>query len=153
MSKIGRYLENTNFIGRLQIDSVFEAEQRRFEEETNLINLAKEYNEQLEEKNIIGQSFNYEAYPILDNEGYIYNIKFIAKDDERPNREINDSINSFLWLTNDYFLFSKSGKGIYFYNLTTGKIQRVFTGNKQFVFKGYEDGILKYDNEELQLQF
>lgn len=153
LSKIGRYLENTNFIGRLQIDSVFEAEQRRFEEETNLINLAKEYNEQLEEKNIIGQSFNYEAYPILDNEGYIYKIKFIAKDDERPNREINDSINSFLWLTNDYFLFSKSGKGIYFYNLTTGKIQRVFTGNKQFVFKGYEDGILKYDNEELQLQF
>lgn len=153
LSKIGRYLENTNFVGRLQKDSVFEAEQRRLEEERELVNLAKDYNEQLEDDNIIGQSFNYDAYPIKDNNGYIYKIKFIAKDDNRPNREINDSIDSFLWVTNDYFLFSKSGKGIYFYNLTTGKTQRVFTGKAEFIFKGFENGILKYDDKELELQF
>lgn len=155
LSKISRYLENTNFIGKLQNDSVFEAEKRRLEEKTELINSAKEYKNELsdDEKKIIGESLYYNIKPILDSNGYIYQIKFISLYDGRPNREINDTINSFLWVTNDYFLFSKSGKGIYFYNLSTGRVQLVYEGNDEFDFVSYDNNILKYDDKEIKLSF
>ena len=155
LSKISRYLENTNFIVKLQIDSVFEAEKRRLEEKIELINSAKEYKKELDEnsKKLIGESLYYNIKPIVDNNGYIYQIKFISLYDEKPNREINDSINSFLWATNDYFLFSKKGKGIYFYNLNTGRVQLVYEGNDNFDFVSYKDNLLKYDYKEIKLIF
>lgn len=155
LSKTSRYLENTNFVSRLQIDLVYEAEKRRFEEEENLLNKCKEYRENLDEEKIeiIGESLSYDLYPEKDNNGYIYTIKFISKFGENPNRELNDSISTYLWLTNDYFLYSKEGKGIYFYNLNDGIVQRIITGNDEYELKGYENGILKYDEEEIELNF
>ncbi len=155
LSKISRYLENTNFVGKLQLDSVYEAEKRRVVQKDNLLTLCDEYREGLteEERKLIGESIDYKNYPEKDANGYIYEMKFISKYNEKPNREINDTISSYLWLNNDYFLYSKSGKGIYFYNLNTGKVQRIQTGSDEFVFKEYSDGILKYDDKEVRLNF
>lgn len=155
LSKISRYLENTNFVGRLQKDSVFEAEKRRFEKENNLLNECDEYLESLSEetREILGESMNYKIFAKKDANGYIYEMNFISKYGESPNRQLADSMNYYLWLTNDYFLYSKTGKGIFFYNLNTGRVQRVLTGKEEYKLKGYENGILKFDNEERQLQF
>lgn len=155
LSKINRYLEDTNFVGKLQIDLVYEAEKRRFEEEINLTADAKNYEILLEqeESKIIGNSMNYYAFPKKDNKGNILSIKFISKFGDAPNRELNDGVNSYVWLTSDYFLYSKSGKGIYLYNLTNGKAQRVIEGTGELKIESYENRILKYDGNEVMLEF
>ena len=155
MSKIQPYLEDTNFVARLQIDSVYEAEKRRYSNELKQEELIKEFEESLseEEKSIIGKSFGYKCYPVKDEYNSIYGIKFIGTSVDRPNREINDAITSYLWLTSDIFLYSKQGVGIFSYNLTDGKVQRVIDGNEAYVLKGYNDGILKYDNKEVPVQY
>lgn len=157
LSKIGRYLENTIFVSRLQKDLVYEAEKSRFEEANNLLTRCDEYLESLsdKEKKRIGESMNYAIYPEKDANGYISSMNFISKFGRGPNRELNDGIYSYLWINNDYFLFSKSGIGVYFYNLNTGKVQKVneLSGNDTYDLKEYKDGILKYDNKEIMLQF
>ncbi len=153
LSKVERYLENTNFVARLQLDLVFEAEKRRIEENDNWLNLCKEYKESIDEetKDIIGESLNYEIYPEIDNYKLIYSMKFISKYEEMPNRELSDTINSYLWANNDLFIYSKKGKGIFLYDLKDGTIRRVITGTEEYELKGFEDGILKYDNTEIKL--
>ncbi len=155
LSKIRRYLENTNFVGRLQIDSVFEAEKRRVDKEKNLIKNCDDYIDGLDEetKKIIGESMNYKIFAKKDLNGYIYEMNFISKYGERPNRQLADSMNYYLWLNNDYFLYSKVNKGIFFYNVNTGRVQRVLTGTGEFKLNSFENGILNYDDEVIQLQF
>ena len=156
LSKIGRYLEDTNFVGRLQLDLVFEAEKRRVEDEKKWGVLTDEFWASLdnEKKKIIGESLNYEIYPVIDDNGAIRQMNFVSKFGQQPNRQINDNIASYMWITNDYFLYSKANVGIFFYNLNTGRVQRIYTGAEPFEFKEYEDGLLKYDdNGEIILQF
>lgn len=155
LSKISRYLENTNFVGRLQLDLVYETEKRRVEKENNLLNECDQYLETLDEekRKIIGESMNYKFFAQKDSNGLIYEINFISKYGEHPNRQLSDGINYYLWLTNDYFLYSKSGKGIFFYNLNTGKVQRIITGEEEYQLHGYENGILRYDEEMREIQF
>ena len=153
MSKIQPYLDNTNFIARLQIDSVYEAEKRRFEIENGH---EQRYNEHInsltdEEKETVGKSIRYKAYPEKDENGYVYSMKFYSTSDDRPSRELNDSIDSYLWLTSDMFLYSKTGEAIFAYDLNTGKVQRLIQGSDDFVLRGYKDGILTYDNKEVPI--
>lgn len=153
LSKIQKYLENTNFVSRLKIDSVFEAEKRRVKNSNEQKENCKEYKENLEEekRKLIGESFRYEIYPETDSNGYIISMKFISSSGDNPNRELNDSMDSYLWIGNDYFVYSKKGKGIYLYNLIDGSIQRIVEGTKDYELKEYKDGILKYDDEQIEV--
>lgn len=155
LSKVQRYLENTDFVARLQIDCVFEAEKRRISENQKDLDFCKEYSEGLgeEKKAVIGESSNYSYYPKVDNNKLIYEMKFISKTDDRPHRELSDTINSYLWIDNNLFLYSKKGKGIYLYNLDNGLVKRLINGKDPYELKGYENGILKYDNKEEKLQY
>lgn len=153
LSKIGRYLENTNFVARLKQDSVFEAECKRINKKNTEKQRADEYQQNLDEneKNIIGESLEYYYYPEKDSNGNIYSMKFISKNENRPNRELNDNINSYLWISNSTFIYSKSKKGIYSYDLREGRVTRILEGNDEFKFKEYKDGILYYDKKEIML--
>ena len=157
MSKISRYLENTIFVSRLQVDLVYQAEQKRIREEIDLDNKCNEFEKSLNDidKKRIGNSMKYKIYPKVDTNGYIAKIYFISSFNTEPNRELNDGISSYLWINNDYFLFSKSGIGVYFYNLNTGRVQRIqeLTGKNNYDLKEYSDGILKYDDKQIRLQF
>ena len=155
LNKVERYLENTDFVARLQLDLVFETEKRRVEKNQRWLSLCDEYKTTLDEetKNIIGDSLNYEVYPEMDNYGLIYSMKFISKFGEQPNRELSDSISSYLWVDNNLFLYSKKNKGIYIYNLENGAVSRVISGTEDYKLKGYKDGILKYDNTEMIFQY
>ena len=104
-------------------------------------------------KDSIGENSNYDIYPELDNNGLIYEMKFISKFDNTPNRELSDTINSYLWLDNNNFLYSKKGKGMYVYNLETGTVRRILTGTEDYELKGFENGILKYDDTEIEFQY
>ncbi len=155
LSKINRYLEDTKFVGRLQLDLVYETEKRRVKNENELIKKCDEYLETIDDENkeIIGESLNYKFFANKDENGFIYEMKFISKDGERPNRQLLDGISNYLWLTSDYFLYSKEGKGIFFYNLNTGRVQRIIVGDERYILKSYENGILKYDDIAIEIQF
>lgn len=148
MSKIQRYLENTNFVARLQIDCVFESEKRRMQEIINQKEKCEKYKNSIEQEKqeIIGESFRYNIYPEKDNQGNIYCMNFISSSGENPNRELNDSIDYYVWATNDYFIYSKKEKGIYLYNLMNGNVSRILEGNGTYELKEFKDGILKFDN-------
>ena len=154
LSKISRYLENTIFVSRLQTDLVFEAEIKRVLNEKDFLTKAEEYENTLdvETKKAIGESLNYRIYPKRDTRGYISKIYFISRFDKGPDRELVDGVDSYLWMSNDYFLFSKADIGIFFYNLQNGLTQRVVTGSGDFKLESYSDGVLKYDNKEMELQ-
>lgn len=155
LTKVSRYLENTNFVSRLKIDSIFEAEKRRVNKIKSDEDKCKEYAESLEDefKKLTGESMNYELYPEKDNNGNIYSMKFISKDNKHVNRELNDSIDYYLWVNSDYFIYSKQKKGIYLLDLSNGNIVRIVSGNKTYELKGLENGKLKYDSEEVTLDY
>ncbi len=153
LSKVGRYLENTNFVARLQTDAVFEVECQRVNKTNTEKKRSDEYLETLDDKTkqIIGESLKYYCYPEIDSNECIYSMKFISIDKQAPNRELNDSIDSYLWISNDNFIYSKKGKGIYSYNLQNGIVTRIYEGKDDFIIKGYENGILYYDNTSLAI--
>lgn len=157
LSKIGKYLEDTRFVSRLQTDLVFKTEKQRLEKSLSWINLAKEHEKSLskEELDFRGRSLKYCIYPEIDSNGNIYKIRFISEFGNEPDRELNDGVSTYLWESNDYFIYSKKGSGIYFYNLNTGRIQRIVTGKitDEFNITSYENGVLEYDDKKCQLQF
>ena len=155
LSKVSRYLENTNFVARLQLDSIFETEKRIIKNTISLKAKCKEYRETLDSDTLelIGESIRYDIYPDLDNAGNIYSMKFISTVNGNPNRELNDSIDSYLWINNDTFLYSKKGKGIYSYDLENGVVTRFEEGTEDYDFKSFKNGILKYDDKQIMLQY
>ena len=142
ISSIEPYLKNSDFISRLQIDCVFEAEKRRINEENNLIEKSNTLTEN-SENNV---SLKYNILPETDVNNGIYCIRFISRTGEYPNRELYDGIDSYLWISNDYFLYSKIGKGIFLYNLDNGLVQRLIEGKDEFKLEKFNNGILSYDN-------
>ena len=78
LSKIGKYLEDTRFVSRLQTDLVFKTEKQRFERSSSWIKLAKEHEKSLSKEDIDfrGRSLKYCIYPEKDSNGNIYKIEF-----------------------------------------------------------------------------
>jgi hypothetical protein len=69
-----------------------------------------------------------------------------------PNRELNDGVNTFAWF-GDYFIYSKKLKGIFSYDINTGIVRRLITGQDNFNIVDLKDGVLKYDDKEVMLQY
>ncbi len=151
LSKINRYMEKTEFVAKLQLDSVFEAEKRRVTNQNTLRTNYEEYINGLDEetKKIVGESLKYGIVPLLDENNRIYSIKFISLLGDNPNRQLNDSVDSYLWINNDTFIYSKRAKGIFSYDLNTGTVKRIVSGKDSYVLKGYENGKIKYDKTEI----
>lgn len=151
ITRIKTYMENTEFIGKLQVDNVFEAEKKRIRENLE----EKEIIEEYKKENVLPGyvSVVYDCYPILEDDTYITKVKFIAKDNIRPNRELNDTIDSYLWINDTTFMFSKTKVGIYLYDLNTGIVTQILSGEENFEIESYQNGVLKYDEKELQMQF
>lgn len=153
--KLERYLENTEFIAKLGVDNVFEAEKRRWEKAKNLLEKCTNFIEEKdkEEQERIGRSFKFGLYADLDVNENIVKLCFISKDGNYPNRELNDNIYTYLWLNSDIFLYSQNQKGIYYYNVLTGEKNTLITGEENYEIKSFKDGILKYDNQEIVIQY
>lgn len=150
LPNIKKYLNNSDFIPRLKLDSVFEAEKRRINENKMDIQKCNEYKETLkiEDKKKIGESFYYEYYPNITKNKTISKMKFISRHNDAPNRELNDRIDDFLWMNNDIFIYSKENDGIILYDLRNGEARRLVSGTDKFELNGIENNILKYDGDK-----
>ena len=155
LTKIRKYLENPEFVSRLKIDNVFEAEKRRVEERDCLLKKCDEYIDSLEEeeKEFIGESLRFGIYAEIDKNNIIMKLCFISKDGNSPNREIYESVDKFLWIDSDNIIYSIGRKGIYLYNAATGQKSVLIRGEDPYILKDYENGILKYDDKETQILY
>lgn len=153
-TQVKKYLEHPEFVSNLQIDNVFQAEKRRVEKEKNLIEKCEEYIETLEdeEKEKIGQSNKFVIYGKKDVNGQILKMYFISKDGNYPNRQIYETVSSYLWINDDIFIYSQEQIGLYAYNVTTGTKTVIEKGTKKYNLESFENGILKFDNSELIIQ-
>ena len=79
-------------------------------------------------------------------------VKFFSKDKQFPNSEINGEINSFVWIDEYRFLYSITNSGIYIYNVKTMRTETVKEGRQEFLFKEYNSGVLKYDEQTINIK-
>lgn len=151
---VRNYLNHTEFVSRLQLDNVFEAEKRRVETENNLETLCTEFETALkeeienEEELITKQSYYYNYYIEKDNNENTITTYFISKDGNNVNRELNEPIDTYVWVDNQYFIYSIFGVGLYSYNLADGVKTTLIESNKDFKINSYSQGILRFDNSE-----
>lgn len=56
-----------------------------------------------------------------------------------------------LWADNTHLLYSINKKGIYMYDAISRNTKTILEGNGAYKIKSYENGILKYDNENIEI--
>ena len=105
-----------------------------------------------DEEYISGFSLTYDFYPKYSKDEII-GMKFVSKDENLPDRELNDYIDTYIWISDNKFVYSKNMVGIFLYNLETGYVSRIVDEKEDpYVIKGFENGILKYDNSEVAIE-
>ena len=68
-----------------------------------------------------------------------------------PHGEVVDT---YVWISDNYFVYSIYGKGIYCYDVTNAnKITIVEKDYEAFEIKEFKDNVLTYDNKELVLEY
>lgn len=150
---VNKYLEHTEFLAQLQVDNVFKAEERRFNNEENLNTKCKEYKEEFEKEDKGNRGEIYDYYMKMSENNSIMCTYFIAKNAEFPNCELNENINSYIWINDYCFAYSIRSKGIYYYDLKNQVKGTIITGDDEYKIESYENGILKYDEKEIQIQY
>lgn len=157
LSRVERYLENTEFLSKLQIDNVFEAEKRRVQEVNSLNDMCDEFIKSLKEESkeelTCGESHLFEFYMDLDGNNFAITTYFVSRNGEYPNRELNEPMNSYVWINDNYFVYGIYHKGIYCYNVLDGGKQTLIEGTENFFINSFEDNVIYYDNEELPISF
>lgn len=150
---VNQYLEHTEFVAQLQVDNVFNAEMRRIEKEKNLRNQCKEFQENFEKEDTRNRGKAYDYYMKTNEDNAILGAYFISQNEQFPNCELSENIDTYIWIHDDCFVYSKVGKGIYYYDLRNQTKGTILTGDEPFKIKSYENGVLKYDEKTIQVQY
>ena len=157
---IEKYLKHTEFVSRLQIDNVYEAEKRRITKENDLTKKSEDFMNSLKENVKDGEQLNcgksewFSFYMDLDDNGSTITTYFISKTGEFANRELNEPVYKYVWISDNYFVYSIYGKGIYCYNVEDGTRQALVQGNDNYNINSFENSVLTYDEDKtLELMF
>lgn len=110
---------------------------------------AKEFHEDEEDNRNRGKIYEY--YAKKDENNHITNMYFISQDDNFVSCELNQAIDSYLWINDTYFIFSKEGKGIFYYDLSNQRKGILIEGNDEFQLKEYDGQVLTYDDTQVNL--
>ena len=146
-SLLEEYLKSEDYKAFLQSDAVFNIEIQRVKDEIKFL-------EREEEK--IENSFENEFYKILFDKtenGDIVKTYFVSKDGTKVNRELNDSMNTYGWVSNRYFIYSKTQRGVYCYDVETGNVTTIVTGNDNFEITETRENVFVYDGIEQIIEF
>jgi hypothetical protein len=144
--------KSEDFILQRKIDLVYEVARDRLKKEASEYDKCIEYqNEHKTEANPLANS-KYAIYADLDYQGNVYKMNFISRDGLNPNQELIDLVATFAWLNDDVFIYSIRNKGLYYFNLETGKKGTIKLGNEKFDIYNCYNGLLKYDNSKLIIE-
>lgn len=148
--EIEQYLKSTEFIARLQIDNVYEAELRRLENRRSIQDKCQEYKAKFEAEDTRNRGEIYDYYADVSNDK-ITAIYFVSQNAAYPNCELKESIQSYIWAKEDYFIYSVEKKGLYYYDLKQQTKGIILTGNDTFEIQSLENGILTYDDKNISI--
>lgn len=155
MDTVRKYLKNTEFVSRLQVDNTFEAEKRRIETAKEGRKLSTDFTKEVEEQYkddsvmlFAKRSYLYDLYFEKDNNDMTVTTYFYSKDGQNVNRELNEPVISYVWATDNLFIYSLYAKGIYCYNVITGEKFTLIEGNDAFLIDKYQNNILTYDKDK-----
>lgn len=150
---IEKCLDMPECLAYMQIDNVFEAEEARVENLKSLNERCENFrNErQTDENPLINAKYSF--YADIDINGNITRIYFISKDENFPNKQLNEYADTFAWLNDTIFIYSNPNEGIYYLNLENNQKGILISGQEEFKIKSYNNGILKYDDKEIQVNF
>jgi hypothetical protein len=149
LSTTKKYLKHTELLSRLKLDSVFEAEQRRVQDE-------KDFDEQCIalEKDESTKSMLFYSYLVKDENDDTIKVYFNSKNGEYPNRELNESVDTYVWISDNYFVYSIYGQGIYCYDvITTDRTVITEKGTNTFEIDSFKDNVLTYNGKEIVLEY
>lgn len=150
---VNQYIEHTEFLAQLQVDNVWNAEMRRFEERQSLSTKCKEYHEKFEKEDDRNRGKIYQYYADLDENENMINLYFVSQDEQFVDCELRESITSYIWLSDSLLAYSRSGKGMYYYDLKNQTKGVLMTGDETYQIKAFQNGVLKYDDKEVLIQF
>lgn len=138
------YFENSK-------NAIFESEKKRISTINNYIYIcsATETNDKKTElNNKMSNIFDYGKV----EEDNISKIIFINKENNSDKYEIDDDIESYLWIDNYTFIYSIKKVGIYKLDLKTKKVDTIKEGTDNYTFKSYSNGILDYDSGKIKIK-
>jgi hypothetical protein len=140
-------------LAQMQVDNVFEVEKTRVAKVNSLLSNCEKFVE--ENKTEDNQLINtlYGIYADKDSSDNIKSMYFVSKDGTKVNREIIEYIDTFAWLNDTIFIYSVPQKGIYYYDLEANIRGIIVTGNEDYKITSCNNYLLKYDNEELYINF
>ena len=150
-NKLKKYLESTDFISQMKIDSIYTAEVRRVKKTQESIEKCEEYKEEYEAENNRNHGEIYDYYMDFDSNQYIQAIYFISQSDEYCDNQLIENINNYVWINDTTFIYSKKKRGIYSFDLANGTKSVIVTGKEQFNINSYKNGILSYDETSIDL--
>ncbi|MBR6033554.1 MAG: hypothetical protein IKP28_02275 [Clostridia bacterium] len=148
-------------------DLVFVAEQNRVSE--NIYTLSDEFmkmqDEELyfrileDEESDVNYNFSEAetgsfriAYTYTTEDG-IYGVKIISKDRKNPNSELirHKQIYTYGWISEEEFVYSVKGQGIYCYNARTRELKTILEGDEIYKIKTFANNTIYYDNTKIKL--
>ncbi len=138
------YLENSK-------NAVFESEQKRISNNNNylyLCNITETNDKKSELNNNMSTVFDYGKV----EEDNMNKIIFVNKENYSDKYEIDDDVESYLWIDDYTFLYSIKKAGIYRLNLKTKKTDKITEGTDNYTFKTYSNGILNFENGKIKIK-
>ena len=140
--------------GKVHVDTktnlVFENEKQRLSASKDLEYSYINYMNNMEQDKPTSNLFYYRVYKYDD--GSIYKVGFLSKDNKNTNNELKDNINSYIWYDDSIFLYGKTRDGIYAYDVINRESMKLIDGQDNFEIKGIEENKLKYDNKSVELK-
>ena len=84
---------------------------------------------------------------------YISALYAVSKDKSKPDRQLINGVRSFAWYNDTILLYGIPESGIYYYDLSRDVRGSLITGdvNAEYKIKNCINGILHYDNEEVEI--
>lgn len=145
---IKKYLEHTEFISNRKKDNIYNAELRRFSKQSKLNQNCIEYQNNYEQEDNRNRGEIYKYYMDIDTSGNIKATYFISQSEDYFNNQLIENIDSYIWINDTTFIYSKANRGIYKFDLVNGEKSVVLTGDENFQINSYENGILTYDYQK-----
>ena len=147
------YLKHTEFLAQLQMDNIYNAEARRVNHINNFKEKCDEYKEKYESEDNKNHGNIYDYYMKMSDNESIMCIYYISQDEKYPNCELSENIDSYIWLNEYCFVYGVVGKGLYYYDLKNQIRGVLVTGSDDFEIHSYENGILSYDEQKMEVQY